>query len=77
MMACTLQARPGDVQALKCCIAAAYSDIKLTLAPAIVSSGIFGPATVVLYTSDGVQLSEPNAGALYILSKYFQPMWEL
>eukprot|EP00775_Hariotina_reticulata_P006776 gene6776-6993_t len=67
-MACALQARPGDVQALKCLIAAAYSNIQLSLTPAIVSGSVFGPATVVLSTPDGVQLSEPNAAALYILS---------
>jgi len=63
-----LQARPADVQALKACIAASTAGTTVELD---ISSGtaapasLFGTPAICLSTPEGVQLTEPNAAALY------------
>lgn len=64
-----LAAKPGDVQALKACIAAAASGTAIELvssstAAAAASAG--ASPSVICSDGDGLQLTEPNAAALYI-----------
>lgn len=61
-----LQARGGDVQALKACIAAAFSGTPVALKEA---GGAATPPSICLSTPEGLKLTEPNAVALYLGGK--------
>lgn len=68
MASLQLQARAGDVQALKSCIAAAASSLELavaTVAGADTPTSLFGTPSICLSTPEGLKLTEPNAAALY------------
>lgn len=68
-MAVSLRARPGDAQALKSCIVAAFSGTRIELAAqeGAAPSNLFGsPAVLLCSSADGVQLAEPNAAAAYV-----------
>lgn len=60
-----LSARPGDCQALKACIAAESSGVKLSLAVADPKNA-FGTPSVQLTTPQGGTISEPNAVAAFL-----------
>lgn len=68
-MAGKLTAQAGDVQALKACIAAAAGGnaIELDAAPTGQQpASLFGTPSICLTTQSGLQLTEPNAAALYL-----------
>jgi hypothetical protein len=69
----TLVARPGDAQALKTSIAAAFANLSIDIKQVADGQGptnLFGTPSLCLSTPDGVSLSEPNAAALYVLGGY-------
>jgi hypothetical protein len=73
MASLQLQARAGDVQALKSCIAAATSSTEMTVttvAGADTPTSLFGTPSICLSTPEGLKLTEPNAAALYASGWY-------
>ncbi|WIA39334.1 hypothetical protein OEZ86_005446 [Tetradesmus obliquus] len=66
----TLVVRPGDAQALKTSIAAAFANVSIetkVVADGQEPTNLFGTPSLCLSTPDGVSLLEPNAAALYVL----------
>lgn len=66
----TLVVRPGDAQALKTSIAAAFANASIDIKAATAGQepiNLFGTPSLCLNTPEGVSLSEPNAAALYVL----------
>jgi hypothetical protein len=68
----TLVVRPGDAQALKASIAAAFANVSIDVKPVADGQGptnVFGTPSLCLNTPDGISLSESNAAALYLLGR--------
>jgi hypothetical protein len=69
MASSKLTARAGDVQALKACIAAAAAGSAVDLKAVAAGQqpvSLFGTPSICLSTTEGLQLTEPNAAALYL-----------
>jgi hypothetical protein len=68
----TLLVRPGDAQALKASITAAFANVSIDFkqtADGQAPTNVLGTPSLCLNTPDGVSLTEPNAAAVYVLGK--------
>ncbi|KAF6255958.1 tRNA synthetases class I (M)-domain-containing protein [Scenedesmus sp. NREL 46B-D3] len=66
----TLLVRPGDAQALKVSITAAFANLDIDIKPATdgqAPTNVLGTPSLCLNTLDSLSLTEPNAAALYVL----------
>lgn len=63
--AAVLNARAGDVQALKACIAAQLAGLQLSVKPSDPKNP-FGTPSVTLSLGEGTVVAEPNAVAAYL-----------
>jgi hypothetical protein len=71
-MMATLLVRPGDAQALKASISAAFANLSIVIKQSTdgqAPANVLGTPSVCLNTPDGVSLTEPNAAALYVLGR--------
>ena len=70
-----LQSRAGDAQALKACIAAAISGTAVELVPTSPAPASLLGNAICLLTPEGLQLTEPNAAALYLGGECLTAGW--